>query len=367
MSQNSSEIVETPISEVPAVVVPETPAPVEQPVAPVVTEPEEKTYMYQPTDDEDRPLGGKQVIKYRTEAELIEKMRKQNTELIRKLREVTKKQRLGISETEAIPDEAVRFDTPIEFTPRDLSPDERVQLSRDLLDPEKFGEASSTLFEATVGAKPEVLRNTLTRLQVNDLRIMAKNESDAFVAANPDYHKCQENFETITNWMLKYNLKPVRENFQLAYDRLKEAGLLLSAPKVREEAPAAPPLEPVIPAPAVTAPAVVTPANTQPVEDQPSRITTEEPPQAKRPVVAIPTGLTRNQGSDAIPVRPIGDEIVYEHIVRDGTGKPTGETKVYTGLAAIERMPSDEYKRRVNHDKNFQQKVEKLLTEPSRK
>ena len=54
---------------------------------------------------------------------------------------------------------------------------------------------------------------------------------------NPDYVKCQSNFEAITSWMVRYDLAPVRENFQLAYDKLKAAGniLILSYADVPEE------------------------------------------------------------------------------------------------------------------------------------
>ena len=173
--------------------------PVETPVEPVATVPEivappevpEKVYSYQPTDSEGRPLGGRQVIKYRTQDELAQKLTEQNVNLVRELREQTKRNRLGISDEEIVPEGAPRFDTPLEFNPVTLTPDERVQLSRDLLDPEKFEEASSKLFEATIGAKPDTIRNTLTRLSQNELMLLAKVESDAFMSMTPDYYPCR--------------------------------------------------------------------------------------------------------------------------------------------------------------------------------
>jgi hypothetical protein len=357
-----NENLETPVVETPVV---EAPV-VEAPVAPV--ELPEWSYSYQVTDDHDRPIGGTQVVKYRAATQLPDEICatfvKPHREVTKALREVTKKQRLGIVEQDEIPAEAVRFDAPVEFKPRDLTADERVKISRDLLDPERFEQANATLFEANVGVKPEVFRQTMTNLQVNNLRLLAKTESEAFVASNPDYHKCKDNLDTITNWLLRYDLAPTRENFQLAYDKLRAAGLLLEAPKVREDAPPVP--TPVTPAPASPVTVEQTLANTQPAQVEPSRITTEEPAQEKRPVIAIPTGLTRNQGSDHGAVRVIGDEIIYELALRDGTGKLTGEKKVLKGIAAINTMPSDEFKRRVNSDKSFQQKAEKILSEASK-
>jgi hypothetical protein len=349
------EVVETPALETPAT----QELPAIEPV-PVPVELPELRYEYQPTDDVGRPLGGKQVLKYRTPDELTQKLVEQNTLLIRTLREEKKKNRLGIQDAEEIPAEAPRFDGAVEFAPRQLSQDESVQLSRDLLDPERFSEAVGTLFEATLGAKPDAIRSTLTNLQETNQRLVAKLEADAFVQGNPAYYRCKDNFETITNWMVKNSLAPVRENFQRAYDVLTAAGLLLEAPIVREEVPPSSVQAPTPNTPSVTEVTEPTPANPQPVQETDSRITVEEPAQAKRPVVRIPSGLTRNQAADAGVPRPLGDDIVYEVIYRDGKGKPTGEKKVYRGLAAINAMPGDEYKRRLLSDPAFRKKAEEL-------
>lgn len=317
----------------------------EQPVvetpAPAAPAPElpELVHSYQPTDESGRPLGGRQVIKYRTPEELAQKLTEQNILLVRRLREETRKQRLGIVETDEIPAEAQRFDTPVEFKPRELSSDERVKLSRDLLDPESFNKAADTLFEATVGANPATLRNTLTNLQQTNLQLVAGREADAFVAGNPDYYKCRENFEAITNWMTRYNLAPLRDNFQLAYDKLNAAGLLLKAPSVREDAPT--PTPPPTAAPTGTE--EQTPANPQPAQEADSRITEQQPAQTKRPVVPIPSGLTRNQTSD--------------------TGAPAQRGN-YT-LAEIDKMPSDVYKHKLLREPGFRELVEKLEKEAS--
>ena len=60
---------------------------------------EERTHIYQPTDEQGRPIGGKQVIKYTTQDELVNKLQEQNVLIfLRKLREETRKNRLGISD-----------------------------------------------------------------------------------------------------------------------------------------------------------------------------------------------------------------------------------------------------------------------------
>ena len=195
-------------------------------VTPPVELPELR-YSYQPVDDDGRPLGGKQVIKYRTPEELGDKLAEQNTLLIRKLRSETRKNRLGISDSDEIPTESPKFAEPISFSPVELTAEQKIQISRDLLDPEKSEEAATALVTARFGADPEKVTRALADVQNTNMRILAKMESDAFVANNPDYVKCQSNFEAITSWMVRYDLAPVRENFQLAYDKLKAAGNIL--------------------------------------------------------------------------------------------------------------------------------------------
>jgi hypothetical protein len=317
------------------------------PVVEPVLEPE-MTHRYQPTDDLGRPLGGQQVIKYRTQAELLEKFQEQNMLLIRKLRSETRKNRLGIVEDEEISAESQRFEEPVSFTPRHLSPEERVILSRDLLDPDRFDEAASTLFEATLGTKPEVLRNQLSRTQDTLLKMQAKTESDAFVANNVGYVKCQENFEAITNWMIRYNLAPVRENFQRAYDTLRAANIL-----VEHQAPA---------------PVEVVPIQVEPVAQvQVDAVVPEPVAVPTGPVQRIATGLNRNTATDVGPVHNAANDITYEVLERDGRGQVTGAKKVFKGIAAINAMPSDEYKRRLMSDRSFSKKVEQLENEAEKR
>lgn len=322
----------------------ETAEPVADPTPEVLDAPEapealvDLRYEYQPTDEQNRPIGAKQVILYKTPEELATKLTEQNTLLIRKLRSETRKNRLGIVDEETISDEVPRYQEPVSFSPRVLSAEERFQLSRDLIDPDKFEEASSTLFEATIGAKPEVLSKTLTDLQHDRLVTRAKAEVDAFRADNPDYIMCQENSDAITNWMSRYTLAPVKANFQKAYDTLRAAGVIIeSAAQVAPQA-----AEPTV---------TVAEALPAPVQ--------EEPP-APEPVAPahsrVPTALNRSNSADTGTVRPAGDDIVYEVI-------NNGQKLRFTGLAAIRAMPSAEFKRRVNQERGFSQKYEKLEAE----
>lgn len=260
---------------------------VQEPIAPVT--PVEKTYTYQPTDESGNNLGGPQVIKYDgTPEDLGAKMAAQNTELVRLSRKLKKDLRLGNITTEQIPDTAPRFDeSKFQLTPQPLTAEERIQLAADISDPEKFDAVSQRLIRASIG-DPEALRTRLARLEQKASQSDALEQAQAFKNANPDYHVCKQNFETLANWIIKNGLEPVQENFQLAYDTLKE--YMIQKPQ-----------------PVVAAPVVV-----------------PDPPPAPTPARPVSSGLTRSNGSDS------------------GPAPKTGYTQ-----AEIDKMSGDEYKRLV--------------------
>lgn len=327
-------------------VVDETPVvPVEEvPPAPV-----EQRYEYQPTDEQGRPIGGRQVIKYFTSDELANKLAEQNTLLVRKLREETRKNRLGIMEPEMIAEDAPRFSETVTFKPKNLSEEDRVRISRNLLDPDRFDEASEELFTAKLGVSPTELTKTISELQADRIQAKAVAEANAFAQANPGYVSCPENAEAITNWLLRYNLSPVRANFQRAYEKLKAANVLVEIPLP----PPVPAPEPVVP----TVPEPVVPS-VEEIEELPP--TPPAPVETPKPVSRVPVALNRSN-TDETGVAPTssGSDIVYEVVVN----AKTGEKRRFVGLAAVDAMPADEYRRRVMTDPNFTKKVEKLEAE----
>lgn len=293
-------------------------------------------YEYQPTDEDGRPMGGKQVIKYKTADELPQKLVEQNTLILRKLREVSRKNRLGIVDKDTIPEDIKRFPKTINLSPKELSPEERVKLSRDILDPERFEEAQDEVFESRFGAKPAQFRDSYNEMQERLLVLAAKQEVNEFLRANPDYYVCEQNRQTLVNWLAKNNLDIIKENLQLAYDTLREY-MVTAAPL-----PSPPPPQP------------------QPVAVDDSKEPPAEPTPAPK-VVPIASGLTKNQSSDTRSPRTPGDDIVYELV-----NPITKAVTVYKGLKAIEVMPAEEFKNRVNRDPNFAKKIELLERQASR-
>lgn len=327
----------------------------EAPLAPIVLE--EQRYEYQPTDEQGRPLGGKQVIKYRTQEEFAAKFAEQNTLLLRKLRNETRKNRLGIVDNDTIGEEAPRFQKPVTFSPKNMTPDEKTSLAFSLgVDPEDFDGVTDDLFEAKIGVKPAVLRELFADIQSDRLAAQANTEVDAFKRSNPEFVMCQENSDAMTNWMLRYNLAPVRGNFQRAYDTLRAAGILIeNAPALVIEPEVILPVEQ--PVHLETPPVVLEdiPAVLEPILEP---VLEPELPPATKPVISrVPVSLSRTNADESGPV-PVasGSDIVYE--VNQGAQK-----RRFTGLAAVDAMPADEYRRRVMSDPNFQKKVEKLEAE----
>jgi hypothetical protein len=285
-----------------------------------IVETKEFSYEYQAVDEHNRPLGAKQIFKGATIQEVLDKVAQANKNLIKLNRELNRRVRLGDFEKENLPNDAAKITQTHLLKPRELTIEEKAQFARDILDPSKFDEVNTRLIEAQLGAKPEEIRGRINDQEQRLANIEARQEAEAFAYANPEYYVCVDNFQTITAWMVKNGLSPVRENFQLAYDTLKEQGLMIQAPI---------PQAPIPVPPVAVVPPVVPPA---PVE-------TREPLPVP-PVRPAPSGLTRDFTSS------------------DGTPPP----KVTLTIRDVERMPSAEYKHRILTDKTFAKQVDELYT-----
>jgi|GEM_PF-2397455 hypothetical protein len=333
------EVPETPVAEVVAPVVPVVQA-VPDPLAPV-----QKRYEYQPVDEHNRPLGGKQVILYTTELELVEKLRDQNMELVRKMRTLSRENRLGRGTKDEIAPEIEKIQPLVNFAEKPLSAEERFAISQELNDPEKFESARDRLLESAVGVKPSVLRDTLNTTQLQTHQLMARQNAEEWLAQHPEFYKCQENIATVCDWMVKNGLKPTVKNFEYAQVEMEKAGLLFPSPIVRE----------VTPVPEVPAPGVEVPKSQEPAPE-PARIS-EVPvsqssvsvPTEKRPS-PVPSGfnnrIASSMGSDTLP---------------------TGVIEKLT-MAEIDRMPSDVYRKNLQNPafaKHVNELAEKMPPKPT--
>jgi len=306
----------------------ETPA--VEPVVPPV--PVQKRYEYQPVDEHQRALGGRQVILYTTQDELVEKLQLQNVELIRKLRSVSRDARLGRSKDDIAP-EVERIEPLVNFTEKPLSAEDRFTISQQLNDPEKFESARDKLFESAVGVTPDILRKTLNETQMQTQQLVARQNAQEWLYQHPEFYQCQENIDTVVDYMVKNGLKPVVKNFEFAQTQMQEAGLLLSSPIVRE----APVPAPVIPAPA---PVVEAPKLQEPAPES-VRINEIPVPQGGTPPAVIPTVEKRQSHAPSS----------LNNRISSSTGNNASAASEIEKLtyADIERMPSDEYKRNLTN------------------
>jgi hypothetical protein len=323
---------------------------------------EKKRYEYQPKDDEGRNLGRPQVILYDTQEELIEKLTEQNKLVIKEMRNLKKNNRLGILESETIPETATRFAPPVEFKPTELSVDDRIALARDLTDPLKMEAAFDRLTAAKFGAPVEQIRKAITTTQQTMTDAQVRNEVSYFLQNTPDYYACKENFDTIYNWMIRYNLEPTRENFAMAFGRLSEAGILLQAGGVVAEPTVVvqegPDTIVIAPPAPVEEPVVVPPAPAAEEEEQPA-------------YQRINTGLSgtgTTSGGGPHMSQPAGSEITYTIPAaydEDGKGNRImkRQQRTVSGLKALDAMDPEEYRARFNGEPGFKEKVNKLLGE----
>lgn len=297
---------------------PEVPAPV--PVVPAVVpavvspvELPEQRYEWQPTDDMGKPMGGRQAILYRTEQEKFEKMQEKSVLLLRQLRKERREKALGVPEDN---NDAEKFENVVEFKSRELTADERFKLAQGLVNPETFVDARDSLIESVFGAKPEVVASTLNETQKFLVRQRAVQNYIEFVNAS-GFADSLENRELVTSWLGTRNLAPTVANFVIAQKRLAEAGLLQEVPVVHQE--------PVV----VTAPAVPPTVVEEPKPQVPTapapRIESVEQSQAKRHS-HVPSGLTPSVASSAGDSPVVGPSLT---------------------LADIDKLPSEEYKRRL--------------------
>lgn len=332
---------------------------------------EQKTFEFQPTDDKGLPIGGKQVIKYTDPAQLPFLLAEQNTLLIRKLREQTKKNRLGIVDVEEIDESAPRFTAVPDFTPKALSKEDRAQLSRDLLDEDNFDEAITKIVDARgLGQAQKAILDLSQKIST----LEALREVEIFQQNNPEYIVCDENAQTLVSWLVRYNLNPVVANFQRAYDTLRAAGVLVTSLSKVENPQYVPPvvenLETELPdgeriyiPEGEIEPIVVVEQHVPTPEEEHPALRREAPPVPPKPS-RVPLGLSRSSSADGgAPVSsPIGNELVYE--IKDPQTQRVLQT--LTGQRALDAMPSDEYKRRIRQP-GFVTLVNKIEAETQRK
>ncbi len=291
-----------PVEEVAPVTVP-----VPDPVPASATVVEEKRYEWQPTDENDRPIGGRQVILYTTEQEKFDKVIVANNLLIRQLRKVNREKAVGGAEE--IPSDAEKFQNVTEFKPRELSAEDRFKIAEGLTNPETFADARDQLIESAFGVSPAKLASTLNDTQRFIIQQRAVEHYIDFVNTTGVYDS-MNNRQVLTGWLGKRNLAPTVSNFTIALNQCRQSGLIEDAPVVQQ-------VTQPTPAPAPVAEVPVVPVVTEPNPQAPVAATPglgSEQPQAKRHS-HVPSGLNASVASAAGPLVPVeGSSVTLETI-----------------------------------------------------
>jgi len=195
---------------------------------------------------------------------------------------------------------------PQRFERRPLSADDRFRVVADMSDPTKAPEAIKTVVEAEFGAPIETVRERLNTAAETDQAAQAAQETRQFMEETPDFFPSQHNNQLLVSHMQMSGMAPTKKNFGIAYERLRDAGLLQAKPDVE------PPPREAIPSPGTTRP---------------------------RPIVTHSTGI-RSSDSSATPE------------MRQRQPKYTRD--------AIEKMPAKEYQDRYKNEPGFRAAVDKL-------
>ena len=306
------------------------PAPVV--IVPAVELPE-KIHEYQPTDKDGKPIGGLQRFKYRTSEELIAKLTQSNMHGRRKWQELSEEKILNGVEI-----------------PADATVAGQLAMRPLLTDEERSDWEVKAQDVATAAQSRYMLDRDDDRRATNDLIRQNFENSvllalESFKNRNRDYVPSKENATKVVGYVSRRGLDPTDvRNYQKAYDVLRESGLITSANQL------------AVPELATEAPSMreeKTAPNTQVPVAEPARISDATPPQEKRPVAQISTGLS---SADSISegettAKSILDAFDYRHIFKDGAGKPTGVVKTFKREDAYNNMPSEMHKHFLEEDK----------------
>jgi len=174
---------------------------------------------------------GVQVFEAETHEELTEKLAVAQENATRKIQELSQKVKELTPRDKAQPIKVL--------SPREMTVDERFQVTQDLQDPTKSVEAVNRIVEASLGAPINEVRQRLSKQEEADERARIKSEAEVFMAGNEDFVPCVENEKLMFERLEKDNLAINQKNLQDAFEELKAAGLLVLRTETVEEPPPA--------------------------------------------------------------------------------------------------------------------------------
>jgi hypothetical protein len=342
----------------------ETPGqePVQVEEQPPVTE--KKIFRYQPKYPEGHELagqamGGEQVVEYdpTIEDDLANKLVENNVRLQAELRNVKRAAAVAhpSQEEDEIPADAPKASSFHPFQPRDLTPDECVELSRSMADPTKVNGALRKAMTTMLGAAPEQVQ----RLDQLTVRNYLNSQGQEFRRRHPELDwrttetpKPVKNkdgktigmstgcvvVDSLLEWCRTRDLASTADNLERGLAQLKKAGLLSEAPIAAEETPGE----------------IVLRTGTRPVVDSTAPAT--EP--SRRPAVRTSALSNRNSQPAAPVVRGAPSWAEIESLTVEQIRAKPAEWRRQAALL-FRKLPNEELTRKLR-SKVMEQKLDAL-------
>lgn len=160
---------------------------------------------------------GVQVFEADTPAELADKLVEAQANATRKIRELNRRIKLGEQ-----PAATATPATPA--APKDLTPEEAFAIAQELQsNPTK---AFEKIMAAQFGMSAPELRDALAAARAVPSIIAERDHAEAFVTRHPEYRATEANGNAMVKYMQAHNLQPTLENFETAFEDLRDSGLL---------------------------------------------------------------------------------------------------------------------------------------------
>jgi hypothetical protein len=211
--------------------------------------------------------------------------------------------------------------------PATFSADERFEVGAGLQDPSQAPETVAKIIERHLGKPLAEVRNILGKEDLAAKQAEILRVSNEFMTETPEFLPCKHNEDLMYGYLDARNAAISKKNLSIAFERLKEAGLLVFRPDnaVVDEEPAAEVVE-TPPAAVVTEPAVVT--------------TTPGQGPGGLPATTAVTVRERTTSSSGIRLQDVSG------------ARPTKGAPKYT-WAQVEAMPKEQYKNLLETDPEF--------------
>jgi len=290
-------------------------------------------YSYTPIDKAGKPIGSPQVFYYTDQKDLLAQITQGHMNMMRVFREQQLQNKID-SATAGLDPALRNWKPPVILQPRSLTADESYTVQK-MRDEGRIQEAAAYEQKILLGGTPAEIAASQNALTESAFKNAVMAALSSFITSTPTYCRTNNNSQRIVAFVHQQKLNPADpRSYSLAYETLKEY------------------METEVPATDVSN--AVSNADEQPVQAAQSAV----PPAIQPATYRMPsTGLTRSDAPDyrtsAAPRAP---------------GRP-GQKQVIKladiTIEWIERLPSEQYKKLLQTNPGFANRVDQLYAERS--